>query len=171
MLFLNKRMPCKLFCRMDNLNQVSLHLRFLPICRPTLVFDVECEKTWNWNLVHEEGCKNRITLGVNYSAWFHGQVKPGGVSAENWGFVLGFNPSPMNFLRMLVNDFGGCAFKSRFRCSRSQIEIAIMKSVWEHQCEWLLIYNHDDLSRVTYISKLIFWRKSFFKRRSAEIGF
>ena len=42
----------------------------------------------------------------------------------------------------------GGAFKSRFRCSGSQIEISIMKSVWEHQCEWLLIYDHDDLTNL-----------------------
>ena len=66
----------------------------------------------------------------------------------------------MNFLRMLLNDFVGGAFKTRFRCSGSQIEISIMKSVWEHQCEWLLIYNHDDLSdlhiEINFSKKIIF---------------
>ena len=55
---------------------------------------------------------------------------------------------------------GGGAFKTRFRCSGSQIEISIMKSVWEHQCEWLLIYNHDDLSdlhiEINFSKKIIF---------------
>ena len=77
--------------------------------------------------------------------WFYGQV------LSVWW---------LNFLRMLVKDFGGCAFKTRFRCSGSQIEISIMKSVSEDQCEWLLIYNHDDLSdlhiEINFSKKIIF---------------
>ena len=66
----------------------------------------------------------------------------------------------LNFLRKLVNDFGSPAFKSSFRCSWSQIEISIMKSVSEDQCKWLLIYNHDDLSdlhiEINFSKKIIF---------------
>ena len=60
---------------------------------------------------------------------------------------------------MTLGGRGG-ASQARFRCSGSQIEISIMKSVWEHQCKWLLIYNHDDLSdlhiEINFSKKIIF---------------
>ena len=56
--------------------------------------------------------------------------------------------------------------KSSFRCSGSQIEISIMKSVSEDQCEWLLIYNHDDLSDLHIEISLL--KKTFFNRIWAE---
>ena len=44
--------------------------------------------------------------------------------------------------------------------SGSQIEISIMKSVSEHQCEWFLIYDHDDLSNldieINFLKKIVF---------------
>ena len=50
--------------------------------------------------------------------------------------------------------------KSSFRCSGFQIEISIMKSVSEHQCERFLIYDHDDLSNldieINFLKKIIF---------------
>ena len=73
---------------------------------------------------------------------------------------LYLRPRTLKFLRMLVSDSGGGASQARFRCSGSQIEISIMKSVWEHQCKWLLIYNHDDLSdlhiEINFSKKIIF---------------
>ena len=67
--------------------------------------------------------------------------------------------------------------KSSFRCSGSQIEISIMKSVSEDQCEWLLIYNHDDLTyldiEINSLKKIIFqldlsWKLAS-KKRLKEI--
>ena len=50
--------------------------------------------------------------------------------------------------------------KSSFRCSGFQIEISIMKSVSEHQCERFLIYDHYDLSNldieINFSKKIIF---------------
>ena len=49
---------------------------------------------------------------------------------------------------------------SSFRCSGSQIEISIMKTCSDDQCEWLLIYDHDDLSdlhiEINWLKKIIF---------------
>ena len=38
--------------------------------------------------------------------------------------------------------------KIKLGTSGSKIEISIMKSVREHQCERFLIYDHDDLSNL-----------------------
>ena len=47
-----------------------------------------------------------------------------------------------------------------FRCSGSQIEISIMKSVSEDQFECFLIYDHDDLTHldieINFFEKIIF---------------
>ena len=60
---------------------------------------------------------------------------------------------------------------------RSQIEIFIMKSVSEDECEWLLIYNHDDLKyldiEINSLKKIIFqldlsWKLAS-KKRLKEI--
>ena len=67
--------------------------------------------------------------------------------------------------------------KSSFRCSGSQIEISIMKSVSEDQCKRLLIYNHDDLTyldiEINSLKKIIFqldlsWKLAS-KKRLKEI--
>ena len=49
---------------------------------------------------------------------------------------------------LLVTDLGGSMLKSRLACSGSKIEIPIMKTVRDYQCEQLLIYNHDDLTNL-----------------------
>ena len=47
-----------------------------------------------------------------------------------------------------------------------------MKSVREHQCEWLLIYNHDDLSdldiEINFLKKIVFRRNSSWKLASKK---
>ena len=47
-----------------------------------------------------------------------------------------------------------------FRCSGSQIEISIMKSVSEDQCECFLIYDHDNLTHldieINVLKKIVF---------------
>ena len=67
--------------------------------------------------------------------------------------------------------------KSSFLCSGSQIEISIMKSVWDHQCERFLICDHDDLSNLgienNFLKKIIFredlsWKLAS-KKRLKEI--
>ena len=78
---------------------------------------------------------------------------------------------------MLLNDFGAPAFKTRFRCSGSQIEISIMKSVSEDQIECFLIYDHDDLTHldieINVLKKIVFEQdlssKLAFKKRLKEI--
>ena len=64
-----------------------------------------------------------------------------------------------------------------FRCSGSQIEISIMKSVSEDQCECFLIYDHDDLTHldieINFLKKIIFQQdlssKLASKKRLKEI--
>ena len=62
---------------------------------------------------------------------------------------------------LLVIEFGLPMQKSKIRCSGPQIEISIIKSVSEHSCEWLLIYNDDDL---TYLDIEINSLKNFIFR-------
>ena len=68
--------------------------------------------------------------------------------------------SNLIILKRLVTILPMLVANSSFRCSGSQIEISIMKSVREHQCEWLLIYDHDDLSdlhiEINFLKKIIF---------------
>ena len=60
---------------------------------------------------------------------------------------------------MFVTILTSVILKSSFRCSGSQIEISIMKSVSEHQCERFLIYDHDDLSNlnieINFLKKIV----------------
>ena len=61
---------------------------------------------------------------------------------------------------MFVTILTSLMLKSSFRCSGSQIDISIMKSVSEHQCERFLIYDHDDLSNldieINFLKKIVF---------------
>ena len=65
----------------------------------------------------------------------------------------------LNLLKMFVTIQVAVILKSSFRCSGSQIEISIMKSVSEHQCERFLIYDHDDLSNldieINFLKKIV----------------
>ena len=53
-----------------------------------------------------------------------------------------------------------------FRCSGSQIQISIMKSVSEDQCECFSIYDHDDLTHLDI--EIHFLKKSFLNRIWAQ---
>ena len=61
---------------------------------------------------------------------------------------------------LLVTDLGGSILKSRLACSGSKIEIPMMKTVRDYQCEQLLIYNHDDLTNLDI--EINFFKKNHF---------
>ena len=93
-----------------------------------------------------------------------------------YGPKLGLSRSLKNttvILRfLLVIKFEGSMLKSSFLYSGSQIEISIMKSVREHQCERFLIYNHDDLNNldieINFLKKIIFCENLTWKMASKK---